>query len=110
MVVRRNAHRTQRGPLPDRTGRLPGRHRPRHHPSTYPLLRAQHHAAVRFAQPPQPARLLSTAGGWREGDARHHRPSLLLRLHAARRREHAADVRVRSAHRYASADLPTCRV
>ena len=43
--------------------------------------------------------VLSAARRRRESDARNHRAAVLLGLHAARRREYAADLRVRAAHR-----------
>jgi len=66
---------------------------------SHALLPVQHHRPVSVAERAQRRRVLAAGRVRREGDARHHRPAGVLRVHAARRREHARHVRVRPAHR-----------
>ena len=63
------------------------------------VLPVQHHLSVSVAQRAERHRVLAAGRVRRESDARHHRSAGVLRVHAARRREHARHVRVSPAHR-----------
>ena len=67
--------------------------------TSHSLLSLQHYLSLSLANRPQLARLLAAPRLGGEDHSRHYRPSRLLRLHAAHRREHARHVRVRSAYR-----------
>jgi len=92
MAAQRGGVRVLRGAVPRRDVR----------PGDAPacsLLPVQHRLSLSVAERAQRGRIPTTGRLRREGDARHHRPAGLLRLHAARHREHARHLRVCAAYR-----------